>query len=100
MGQLSIIKPSDLGHTDETRLRIAITDVGQLTGPLEYAVEFQVGRRHQQLWTAGHSKWRGRHLDLLPSGTSDIISAMLWGEPGDAAKAVVDLERARRRYGA
>lgn len=99
MGQLNLIKPSDLGHTDETRLRIAITDVGYLTGPLEYAVQFSIGRRHSELRTVGGTTWKGRHLDLLPSGTSDVISAMLWGEPGDASKAVIDLERARRRYG-
>lgn len=98
MGQLTFLPASTLGHTDETRLRIAITDVGTLKGPLQYKVQFSVGRRHSELRTVGETGWGGKELDLLPSGTSDIIAAMLWGAPGDASRAVIELERLRRRY--
>lgn len=98
MGQLRIIQPSEQGHADETRLRLSITDVGTLRDPLIYRVQFTIGRRHSELRTVGETEWTGRDLDLLPSGASDVISAMLWGNPGDASRAVIDLGRARRRY--
>lgn len=98
MGQLHLLGQADLGHTDETRLRLDITDVGSLHGHLEMQVRFRIARRHQDLRTYSEGAWKGRSLDLLPSGTSDVIAAMLWGEPGDASKAVIDLARQKHRY--
>lgn len=98
MAQLHLTPYAHLGHTDETRLRIEVTDVSTLHGGLEMAVAIRIARRHSDLRTISESVWKGRSLDLLPSGLSDIASAMLWGEPGDASKATLDLGRARRRY--
>lgn len=79
-------------------LRLTITDIGTPHDPLIIAHRIQVRHRHGQYLTVDEREFRGKMLDVVPSGWSDLASAFLWGQGLDVTRAYRDLSRAARRH--
>lgn len=78
-------------------LRLTMADVGTPNDPLVIMHRIQIRHRHGHYLTVDERQWRGRALDVIPAGWSDLSSAFLWGEGTDVTRAYHDLSRAARR---
>lgn len=79
-------------------LRLTLTDEGTPHEPLIVRQRVQVRHRHGHLLTVSEEVWKGRMLDLIPPGWSDMAAAFLWGESNDVMRAHRDLHHAARRH--
>lgn len=84
--------------TTPVSLRLTMADIGTPQEPLIIMHRIQVRHRHGHYLTVDERPLRGKMLDVVPSGWSDLASAFLWGEGLDVTRAYYDLSRAARRH--